>query len=211
MSTRLRALGAVAAIVLLTGGCAAGTHPGAAAVVGKTEISVSDVDSTSRAVTTALGQNFNSTAALNTLVSNALVAEVGQQKSITVSPAETSAAALNAVGDDQAMFSKFQSDPKTRDFLNAVGTASMITVKLVGGTVKDLQDQSKLQQGVLAVRDAAKNIDVEIAPRFGKWSDGTLDSTISGSLSKESEQTAAKRKAAQDAAQQAQGQGQGQG
>ena len=69
MSTRrLRALGVVAATVLLTGGCAAGTHPGAAAVVGKTEISISDVDKTSRAVTTALGQNFNATATLNTLV-----------------------------------------------------------------------------------------------------------------------------------------------
>ena len=206
MSTRLRALGAVAAIVLLTGGCAAGTHPGAAAVVGKTEISISDVDKTSRAVTTALGQNFNATATLNTLVSNALVAEVAQQKSITVTPSETSQAALNAVGDDQATYEKFQADADTRDFLNAVGTASVVTVKLAGGTVKDLQDQAKLQQGVLAVREASKDIDISVAPRFGKWSDGALDNTISGSLSKESEQTAAQRKAAESAAQQ-QGQG----
>ena len=75
----------------------------------------------------------------------------------------------------------------------------------------DLQNQAKLQQGVLAVREASKGIDVSVAPRFGKWSDGTLDNTISGSLSKESDQTAAKRKAAENAAQQAQGQGQGQG
>ncbi|MGZ0151391.1 hypothetical protein ACXJJ3_30355 [Kribbella sp. WER1] len=211
MSTRLRALGAVAAIVLLTGGCAAGTHPGAAAVVGKTEISVSDVDNTSRAVTTALGQDFNTVAALNILVSNALVSEIGQQKSITVTPAETAAAALSSVGEDETMYQKFQGSAETRDFLNSVGTASVITVKLAGGTIKDLQNQAKLQQGVLAVRDASKNIDVTVAPRFGKWSDGTLDNTISGSLSKESAQTAAQRKAAQNAAQQAQGQGQGQG
>jgi hypothetical protein len=201
----------VTAIVLLTGGCAAGTHPGAAAVVGTTEISVSDVDNTSRAVSTALGNNFPALNALNTLVSNTLVAEVGQQKSITVTPAETSAAALNAVGGDEATFQKFQASADTRDFLNAVGNASMITVKIVGGGVKDLQDQTKLQQGVLAVRDASKGIDVSIAPRFGKWTDGTLDTTISGSLSKESAQTAAKRKAAQDAAQQQQQQQQGQG
>jgi hypothetical protein len=207
VSTRLRALGAVAAIVLLTGGCAAGTHPGAAAVVGKTEISVSDVDKTSRAVTTALGQNFNATATLNTLVSNALVAEVAQQKSITVTPAETSQAALNAVGDDQATYEKFQGDADTRDFLNAVGTASVVTVKLAGGTVKDLQDQAKLQQGLLAVKDASKNIDVTVAPRFGQWTDGKLDTTISGSLSTLSPQTAAQKKAAADAAQQAQPQG----
>ncbi|MFF0343511.1 hypothetical protein [Kribbella sp. NPDC004875] len=207
MSTRLRALGAVAALVLLASGCAAGTHPGAAAVVGQTEISISDVDNTSRAVTTALGQNFNANAALNTLVSNALTAEVQQQKSISVSPAETSQAARNAVGDDEATFQKFQSDPLTRDFLNAVGTSSVVTVKLAGGSIKDLQDQTKLQQGVLALREASKSIDVTVAPRFGKWTDGTLDTSISGSLSKESPQTAAKRKAAQDAAQQQQGQG----
>ncbi|HZX08561.1 hypothetical protein [Kribbella sp.] len=212
MSTRVRALGAVAAIVLLTGGCAAGTHPGAAAVVGKTEISVSDVDNTSRAVSTALGQSFNTTAALNILVSNALVSEIGQQKSITVTPAETATAALSSVGEDETMYQKFQGSADTRDFLNSVGTASVITVKLAGGTIKDLQNQAKLQQGVLAVREASKGIDVSVAPRFGKWSDGTLDNTISGSLSKESDQTAAKRKAAADAAQQSQGgQGQGQG
>ncbi|GAA3136331.1 anti-sigma factor RsiW [Kribbella aluminosa] len=209
MSTRLRALGAVAAIVLLTGGCAAGTHPGAAAVVGKTEISVSDVDNTSRAVSSALGQNFGTVAALNILVSNALVSEIGQQKSISVTPAETAAAALSSVGEDGTMYQKFQASADTRDFLNSVGTASVITVKLAGGTIKDLQNQAKLQQGVLAVREASKGIDVSVAPRFGKWSDGTLDNTISGSLSKESPQTAAKRKAAQAAAQQAQGQGQG--
>ncbi len=44
------ALGAAVAPVLLAGGCAAGTHPGAAAVVGDTEISIGDVDKTSRAV-----------------------------------------------------------------------------------------------------------------------------------------------------------------
>ncbi|MGW7683616.1 hypothetical protein ACWGID_22960 [Kribbella sp. NPDC054772] len=207
MSTRLRALGTVAAIVLLTGGCAAGTHPGAAAVVGSTEISISDVDQTSRAVTTALGQNFNANAALNTLVSNALTAEVQQEKSISVSPAETSEAARAAVGGDEAAFQKFQSDPLTRDFLNAVGTSSVVTVKLAGGSIQDLQNQTKLQQGVLALREAAKSIDVTVAPRFGKWTDGTLDTSISGSLSQESPQTAAKRKAAENAAQQQQGQG----
>lgn len=207
MSTRLRALGVVAATVLLTGGCAAGTHPGAAAVVGKTEISISDVDNTSRAVTTALGQNFNANATLNTLVTNALVAEVARQKSITITPAETAESALSAVGDDQATYAKFQGEADTRDFLNAVGNAQVIALKLAGGGIKDLQDQTKLQQGSMAVREAAKSIDVTIAPRFGKWSDGAIDNTISGSLSKESEQTAAQRKAAEDAAKQQQGQG----
>ncbi|MFC6162868.1 hypothetical protein ACFWUU_22800 [Kribbella sp. NPDC058693] len=207
MSTRLRALGAVAAIVLLTGGCAAGTHPGAAAVVGTTEISIGDVDKTSQAVSTALGQNYNTAAALSDLVNNAILGQVKQDKSISVTPAETATAAKSAVGDDEATFQKFQSDTVTRDFLNEVATAAVVTVKLGGGTIKDLQDQAKLQQGLLAVKDASKDIKVSVAPRFGQWTDGKLDTSVSGSLSVESDQTAAKRKAAADAAQQAQPQG----
>jgi hypothetical protein len=197
----------VAAIVLLTGGCAAGTHPGAAAVVGTTEISIGDVDRTSQAVSTALGQNYNTTAALSDLVNNAILGQVKQDKSISVTPAETAAAAKSAVGGDETTFQKFQTDTVSRDFLNEVATAAVVTVKLGGGTVQDLQDQAKLQQGLLAVKDASKDINVSIAPRFGQWTDGKLDTTVSGSLSVESDQTAARRKAAADAAQQAQPQG----
>jgi hypothetical protein len=197
----------VAAIVLLTAGCAAGTHPGAAAVVGKTEISIGDVDKTSQAVSTALGQNYNTTAALSDLVNNAILGQVKQDKSISVTPAETAAAAKSAVGEDEATYQKFQSDTVSRDFLNEVATAAVVTVKLGGGTIKDLQDQAKLQQGLLAVKDASKDIKVSVAPRFGQWTDGKLDTTVSGSLSVESDQTAAKRKAAADAAQQGQPQG----
>ncbi|MEV4260430.1 hypothetical protein [Kribbella sp. NPDC049584] len=207
MSTRLRALGAVAAIVLLTGGCAAGTHPGAAAVVGNTEISIGDVDKTSQAVTTALGQNYNTAAALSDLVNNAILGQLKQDKSISVTPAETAVAARSAVGEDDATYQKFQTDTVSRDFLNEVATAAVVTIKLGGGTIKDLQDQAKLQQGLLAVKDASKDIKVSVAPRFGQWTDGKLDTTVSGSLSVESDQTAAKRKAAADAAQQAQPQG----
>jgi len=134
----------VAAIVLLTGGCAAGTHPGAAAVVGNTEISIGDVDKTSQAVTTALGQNYNTAAALSDLVNNAILGQVKQEKSISVTPAETAVAAKSAVGDDDATYQKFQTDTVSRDFLNEVATAAVVTIKLGGGTIKDLQDQAKL-------------------------------------------------------------------
>lgn len=195
MSTRLRALGAVVAMVLLTGGCAAGTHPGAAAVVGGTEISVNQVDKTSRAVSAALGNNYTSKFALSDLVTNVLAAQIQQEKSIPVSAAETAAAAKSAVGGDEATYQKFQTDSVSKDFLNAVATSVMVTVKLGGGTVQNLQDQAVLQKGTLAMRDASKSIDVTVAPRFGQWTDGQINSTISGSLSKESDQTKAKREA----------------
>jgi hypothetical protein len=201
---RLRAFGAAVASVLLVGGCAAGTHPGAAAVVGKTEITVGDVDKTSRAVTTALGQQFNSTVALSELVNNALVAQISQQRSVSVTAAET-AEAGKLVVNDQTAYQKFQADPVARDFLNQVATAAVATIKLGGGTgVKDPNVQQAQQAGMQAVKEASKDVKVEIAPRFGQWIDGAIDSKISGSLSEESAQAKAKREAAE-----AQQQGQG--
>ena len=203
-SRRLRALGAAVASVLLLGGCAAGTHPGAAAVVGKTEISVGDVDKTSRAVTAALGQPFETSVALNELVNNALVAQVREQKSVSVSDAET-AEAMRLVVRDQAAYAKFEADPVARDFLQQVAAAAVATIKLGGGTgVNDPKVQQAQQAGTALVKDASKNIKISIAPRFGEWTDGAIDSKISGSLSTESAQAKAAREAA-EAAQQGQG------
>ena len=205
-SRRLGAIGAAVAMVLLAGGCAAGTHPGAAAMVGNTEISVGDDDKTSRAVTTALGQDFATSVTLSELVNNALVAQVGEQKGITVSDAETAEAAKLVVRDE-ASYQKFQQDTVSRDFLNQVAAAAVTTIKLGGGTgVNDPQAQQKQQAGIAAVKDASKDIKVTIAPRFGRWTDGAIDGNISGSLSSESAQAKARREAA-EAQQQQQGQG----
>ncbi|MEU4198264.1 hypothetical protein AB0E69_40655 [Kribbella sp. NPDC026611] len=207
MSTRLRALGAVAAVALLASGCAAGTHPGAAAVVGKTEISVGDVDKTSRAVSAALGQNYPSQSALNELVGNAIAAQVRQEKSISVSDAEIAAAATKVAPSEQA-YQKLIADPVARDFLNQLSATVITTIKLGGGTgIDDPNLQSKQPQGAAALKEAAKDIKVDISPRFGQWNDGALDASISGSLSDESPQTKSKREAAQNAQNQGQGQG----
>jgi hypothetical protein len=208
VSTRLRALGVVVATVLLTGGCAAGTHPGAAAMVGKTEISIGDVDKTSRAVGAALGESYPDQAALNGMVSNELAAQVGQQKAIAVSDAEIADAAKNAVAPSAEAYQKLQADPASRAFLDNLAATLIVTIKLAGGKgIHDTDGQQKAQEGLQALNAASKDIKVTVAPRFGQWSDGRLDTAISGSLSKESDQTAAKRKAAEDAAQQQQGQG----
>jgi hypothetical protein len=200
---RLRALGVAVATVLLAGGCAAGTHPGAAAEVGKTEISIGDVDKTSRAVSAALGQNFSTSMTLNELVNNALVAQIRDEKSVPVSDAETAAASKLVV--DETAFQKFQADPVTREFLKQVAAAAITTIKLGGGTGLDDPDlQAKQQQGIAVVKDASKDIKIDIAPRFGKWTDGAIDTTISGSLSAESAQAKAKREAAEQAQQQQQ-------
>jgi hypothetical protein len=205
--------------VLLASGCAAGTHPGAAAVVGGTEISVGDVDDTSRAVSAALGQSYPSQAALNELVGNALAAKVRQDKSITVSDAEI-AAASTKVAPNETAYQKLVADPISRDFLNQLTATVITTIKLGGGTGVDDPDlQAKQQQGLQALKAASKDIKVDVAPRFGQWTDGALDSSISGSLSAESPQTKAKREAQQQSQQpqeqpqggEGDGQSQGQG
>lgn len=195
MSTRLRALGAVAAIVLLTGGCAAGTHPGAAAVVGGTEISSSHVDDTARAFSAAVGESVPVPAIVNQMVSDALTAQVGQQKSISVSDAEV-AAAIPLMFNDQVT-KKLQADPLSSAFLKEIAAGAVTSAKLAGGNGRlDTADaQQQLQAGSEAVKEASKDIKVTVSPRYGQWTNGKLDTTISGSLSQESKQTKAKREA----------------
>ena len=204
MSTgrKLRALGVAVATVLLAAGCgAAGIHPGAAAVVGGTEISVRDVENTSRGVSTALGQNFSSQMTVSEMVNNALVSQVGEEQTIEVSNAEVAEAAKLVVGDEAA-YQKFQADPVTRDFLDQVAKSAVTTIKLGGGTgVNDPEAQQKQQDGIAKVKAASKDIKISIAPRFGQWTDGAIDSSISGSLSQESAQAKAKREAQQNAQQ----------
>jgi parvulin-like peptidyl-prolyl isomerase len=115
--------GAALASVLLLGGCAAGTHPGAAAVVGGTEITVGDVDETSRSVTTALGQPFTASLALSELVNSALVQQIADQRSVTVTDAEL-APAMKAVVGDQAAYDKFVADPVAEAFLRDVASSA---------------------------------------------------------------------------------------
>lgn len=209
MSRALKALGVAAATVLLASGCAAGTHPGAAAVIGDTEISVGDVDKVSRAVSGALGQRFETKVTLSELVNNALVRQIRDQRSVTVSDAET-AAAMKLVVRDPAAYQKFESDPVAKDFLSQVAATAVATIKLGGGTgVTDPQVQAAQKAGLTVVKDAAKNITVDISPRFGKWTDGAIDGAISGSLSEESAQAKAKREAAEAQQQQQQQQPQG--
>jgi hypothetical protein len=174
------------AATLALGGCAAGTHPGAAAVVGDTEITVSQVDDVSRSVTTALGQPFGVSLTLNELVRSALVDQIAEQRSISMSEAEV-ATAMKAVVGDQAVYNRFVKDPVANDFLREVARSAIGTVKLGGGSsITDQSAQQASQAGAKIVADASKNIDVDISPRYGKWTDGQIEK-VSGSLSEESE------------------------
>jgi hypothetical protein len=196
---RVAALGL--AVMLVLGGCADGTHPGAAAVVGDTEISVQKVDQDSRAVTTALGQPFGVGVALNELVRSALVAEIADQRSISINDAEV-ATAMKVVVGDQAAYDRFVADPVANEFLRKVAEGAVGTVKLGGGSsITDQTAQQAAQAGAQIVADASKNIRIDINPRYGKWENGQL-SGVSGSLSEESAQAKAEREQKQQQQQQ---------
>lgn len=200
---RARVAAVALAAMLVLGGCASGTHPGAAAVVGNTEISVQKVDEVSRSVTTALGQPFGVNLALDELVRSALVTQIADQRSVTVTDAEV-ATAMKAVVGDQAGYDRFVKDPVANEFLADVARSAVGVIKLGGGSsISDETAQQANQAGAQIVADASKNIRVDISPRYGKWVDGRL-SGVSGSLSEESEQAKARREQQQQQQQQQQ-------
>jgi hypothetical protein len=199
-------LAAVAAAVLVLGGCAEGTHPGDAAVVGGTEIGIGRVDEVSRSVTTALGQPFTTTVTLNELVRNEVIRQIADKRSIRNTDAEVHAA-MRAVVPQEDALKRFEADPVAREFLISVAGGVLTTAKLGGG--KNLTDQSTeqaIQAGSQLVLDEAKHIDVSVSPRFGKWS-GDRIAEVSGSLSVESPQTKKAREDREKQQQQQQPQG----
>ncbi len=187
-AARVQVVGAAMASVLLLGGCAAGTHPGAAATIGDTEISVGDLDKSTSAIQGAVGeQEVAPSAVLGLLVDNELAAQVVEQRSITISEAELAPAMRVVV--DQSLYEKFAANPVTNDFLRNSARALIGRIKLAGGTgITDPKAQELNTAGGQLLEDAAKAITVDIAPRYGKWDGAKVDGT-SGSLSDLSEQS----------------------
>lgn len=187
-AARVQVVGVAMASVLLLGGCAAGTHPGAAATIGDTEISVGDLDKSTNAIQSAVGeQPVAPSAVLGLLVDNELAAQVVEQRSITISDAEIAPAMKVVI--DQSLYEKFLAKPETKDFLVSSARALIGRIKLAGGTgITDPNAQQLNTEGGKLLEDAAKKITVDIAPRYGKW-DGAKVEAISGSLSDLSEQS----------------------
>jgi hypothetical protein len=195
-SRRLQAAGVALASVLLLGGCAAGTHPGAAAVVGKTEISVGDLDKTVDAISSVVKQPVPPNQVLSELMRSAIANQVIEERSVNVTDAEIAPAMRALV--DEAAYQQWVSNPATEDFLREAAIALIGRVKLGGGTgLNDPALQAKGTAGQQIIDEAAKSIKVDVAPRYGKWTGSEIDGKQSGSLSILSDQTAASQKTPQ--------------
>jgi hypothetical protein len=196
-TTRLGILGltgVVTAFVL----SACQVHPGAAAVVGDQEISTQRVDAVAQALCSAnrgatqsgqpasdLPSRGARQGALRVLIDSALAEQFGQAKGVHPDQEQVSAAlAQNADGinalpaDEQEAF---------REALKQYAEGQLMVIEAGRQSLSEQgksspTDEEALAEGEKLRTEFAKNIEVEVDPRYGTYSKGSLRAT-SGSLS----------------------------
>jgi SurA N-terminal domain len=186
--------------VFVTSGCA--THPGAAAVVGSERIGTSQVDDVARALCSAQGASQTGQAlasrgarqgALSVLINSSLSRQFGASQGVEPDQEQVSAA---LAGNEQNI-STLPADRRAV-FRQAVKEYAEGQLMLIDVGRRALRDQGKKniteQQAVsegtkLRNRWAAKNADVSVDPRFGKFAKNAL-LPGSGSLSVAQSQSA---------------------
>ncbi|MFC0627761.1 hypothetical protein [Kribbella deserti] len=185
---------AAGALVIL-GGCAEGTHPGAAVVVGDREFSVSHIEDVATAVSTAIGQTFAPRDAISQLTRDEIIQQVAAKKGVQVTPADVAAAKKEYF--DPASLSKLETSEVGRQFVEKIAAAAFAVAKLGGGT--SVGDRNAMGAGSQVVLAEADSVKVVLSPRYGKWElAGGIDKWSSGSLSALSPQSKAIEDAAKD-------------
>ena len=187
-------IGLAAAFVL----SACQVHPGAAAVVGDQEISTQRVDAVAQALcsanrsATASGQPASDLpsrgarqGALRVLIDSALAEQFGDAKGIHPDQEQVSAAlAQNAEGigalpaEEQGAF---------REALKEYAEGQLMVIEAGRRSLTEQgqsspTDEEALAEGEKLRTEFAKDIDVEVDPRYGTYSNGSLRAR-SGSLS----------------------------
>jgi hypothetical protein len=201
--TRLRprrVVAAVVAVLSLTATAACSTHPGDAAVVGSDRLSTSDVDDVAGALCAAQATSAQAgqsqalptraarQAALRLLIDARLSEAYG--KSLGVEPDQEQIDAAIASQEQTINAVKVEERTVLRDTIDDVvrGQLTLIEVgrrELVerGAPANQVTGDAALQAGTKLRNDwAAKNVDVSVDPRFGTYSQGSLQGS-SGSLS----------------------------
>ena len=178
--TKVTLLAAVAVLVL--GGCADSAHPGDAAVVGDTAISMGKLDDTVREVSAVQGEPIQPRTALQFMVNAELASQVAEKRTVEVTDAEVGAVMAQVLPDPE-LRGKFQSNPVADEFVRSFARGQLALIKIGGASgVDDPNAQEAAQKGAQIVTDASNSIGVSVNPRFGKWS-GDQIAAQSGSLS----------------------------
>lgn len=171
-----------AVAVLVLGGCADGTHPGDAAVVGDTAISMTRLDDTVKAVSSVQAEPIAPRSALQLMISAELSKQVAAKRTVSVSDAEVGAA-MSQVVQDPELRAKFEANPVANEFLRDFARGQIGLIKIGGATgVNDPGAQEAAQKGLEIVTNQVGAIGVDVNPRYGKWS-GDQIAAQSGSLS----------------------------
>lgn len=162
-----------ALLALMTAGCA--DNPGTAATVGSQEISSSELQSTTRAVATGLGETtatISQQAVLASMVQASIIDDLEAQKKLTITGAERSAA-LKAATANAPDLAKLSTTAGAEDFVEGLLDVSIA--------------QQKLGTGFEA---AYLSVPVSVNPRYGTWDPRSQQGVAgNGSLSVETYST----------------------
>lgn len=177
-----RHAGRVAVVALVAGlalsGCGAVSNPGAAARVGDETISVSYLQKQSRDILAKAGRSDLSDSEstklqsdlLQQLVDDALIVPTAKRAGVTASQAD-----IDQV-KSQIQSQRVVIPPDMLDgFARWVVLRRALNTKLLGREPASQQDQAKADQLVgREMAKTAKQVGVEVNPRYGTWSGGAV-------------------------------------
>jgi hypothetical protein len=183
LASRKVKLAALAAGMTMLAGC--GNHPGAAAVVGSQEISHGELDDVARAVCSAniatakaQGQPVQALAtrgarevAMQILLETELSHQFGEHEGVEANQQEVS----QAVAQNEAGLGMLPQDQR-EDFRTALrdyaeGQLMLIEVgrESLGG---DVSDDEAIAEGLRKRKEYVESLDVEVDPRYGRFTEG---------------------------------------
>jgi uncharacterized lipoprotein YajG len=175
---------AVAATLALSG-CGA-MHPGAAAVVDSTTISMSQVDALARGVCsasksqTSTGQMPSRNArqvAVQILVDSELSRQFGEKRGITPNPSMVSAAEAQFAQSIDALPPSQREDFRQAVRESAEGQLTVVEAgrrSLEAQGAQNISQNQALAEGSRLRQQYEQGIQVEVDPRYGAWTKGNL-------------------------------------
>ncbi|MDB1087229.1 SurA N-terminal domain-containing protein [Streptomyces sp. ACA25] len=189
MKRRSSALSVSAAALLVAAplltGCTTDAHPGAAAVVGDQEISVSQVQARVEAVRTAQRAQENAEEllagsagitrfAVDYLIFEQLVEHAAEQQGVTVTPREVQQARAmteqSAGGAEELEQRALAGEglPATGEQIDEVLRVNLLYQGLAA-TVDGASEQEVGERLAQLLTDTAEDLGVEVNPRYGEW------------------------------------------
>jgi uncharacterized lipoprotein YajG len=179
-------LGLAVAATLALSGCGA-MHPGAAAVVDSTSISMAQVDALARGVCSASKNQTSTTGpmpsrnarqvAVQILVDSELSRQFGEKRGITPNPSMVSAAEAQFAQSIDALPPGQRADFRQAVRESAEGQLTVVEAgrrSLEAQGAQNISQNQALAEGSRLRQQYERGIEVEVDPRYGAWTKGNL-------------------------------------